>query len=298
MVLEGILVDIGLRPGPAAAIDGTIRFVVAFVALLVVGRAVVLPLLDRAFESRDLEPHARRPLKKLTWFGVLFAAIAVAFGFGGYGNFLTSLATIAAAAALAIGIAMQSVISNFVAGVFIFTEKPFRIGDWIEWQEGDYSGIVEDISLRVTRVRTFDNELITVPNSELTDNPVKNPVAKDKLRQKFVFGIGYDDDIQEATEIIVEEAGAHEGILNDPEPSVRLTELNDSDVGLQSRFWIADPSRADFLKIRGEYITAVKKRFDAEGIDIPYPYRVLEGGLSVESSETVGARAGSSEPAE
>ncbi|WP_336363209.1 mechanosensitive ion channel family protein [Halalkalicoccus salilacus] len=298
MVLEGILVDIGLRPGPAAAIDGTIRFVVAFVALLVVGRAVVLPLLDRAFESRDLEPHARRPLKKLTWFGVLFAAIAVAFGFGGYGNFLTSLATIAAAAALAIGIAMQSVISNFVAGVFIFTEKPFRIGDWIEWQEGDYSGIVEDISLRVTRVRTFDNELITVPNSELTDNPVKNPVAKDKLRQKFVFGIGYDDDIQEATEIIVEEARAHEGILNDPEPSVRLTELNDSDVGLQSRFWIADPSRADFLKIRGEYITAVKKRFDAEGIDIPYPYRVLEGGLSVESSDTVGARAGSSEPAE
>lgn len=298
MVLEGILVDIGLRPGPAAAIDGTIRFVVAFVALLVVGRAVVLPLLDRAFESRDLEPHARRPLKKLTWFGVLFAAVAVAFGFGGYGNFLTSLATIAAAAALAIGIAMQSVISNFVAGVFIFTEKPFRIGDWIEWQEGDYSGIVEDISLRVTRVRTFDNELITVPNSELTDNPVKNPVAKDKLRQKFVFGIGYDDDIQEATEIIVEEARAHEGILNDPEPSVRLTELNDSDVGLQSRFWIADPSRADFLKIRGEYITAVKKRFDAEGIDIPYPYRVLEGGLSVESSDTVGARAGSSEPAE
>lgn len=298
MVLEGALVDLGLQPGPAAAVDGLVRFVLAFVVLLIVVRVVVLPLLDRAFESQELEPHARRPIKKIAWFALLFAVVAVAFGFAGYGNFLTSLATIAAAAALAVGIAMQSVISNFVAGVFIFTEKPFRIGDWIEWGEGDYSGVVEDISLRVTRVRTFDNELVTVPNSELTDNAVKNPVAKDKLRRKFVFGIGYDDDIGEATDIILEEARAHEGILDDPEPSVRLTELNDSDVGLQSRFWIEDPSRADFMKVQGEYVTAVKERFDAEGIDIPYPYRVLEGGLSVEDIETIGARTGASEPAE
>ena len=301
MVLEGILIEyLGLQSGLAAAIDSTIRFLAAFVVLMILGRAVVLPVIDRAFDRRDIDSHARRPLKKVAWFGVLFAVVAVAFGFAGYGNFLTSLATIAAAAALAIGIAMQSVISNFVAGVFIFTEKPFRIGDWIEWGEGDYSGVVEDISLRVTRVRTFDNELVTVPNSELTDNAVKNPVAKDKLRQKFVFGIGYDDDIQQATDIILEEARAHEGILDDPEPSVRLTELNDSDVGLQSRFWIGDPSRADFMAIRGEYITAVKERFDAEGIDIPYPYRVLEGGLSVETLDLDGvdARAETGEPAE
>lgn len=295
MVIEGILVDFGLRPGPAEAIDGALRFLVAFVALVFVGRAVVLPLIERAFDRRNLEPHAQRPLMKVAWFGVLFAAVAIAFGFGGFGNFLTSLATIAAAAALAIGIAMQSVISNFVAGVFIFTEKPFKIGDWIEWQEGDYSGIVEDISLRVTRVRTFDNELITVPNSDLTDNAVKNPVAKDKLRQKFVFGIGYDDDIGQATDIIVEEANNHDGILDDPAPTVRLTELNDSDVGLQSRFWIADPARADFVRIRGEYIQRVKERFDREGIDIPYPYRTLEGGLSVESLDSIRPRG---EPAE
>ncbi|MFC6906238.1 mechanosensitive ion channel family protein [Halalkalicoccus tibetensis] len=287
MVLEGVLVDLGLAQGPAAAIDGAIRFLVAFVVLLLVGRALVLPVLDRAFESRDLDPHARRPLRKLAWFGLLFGIVAVAFGFAGYGNFLTSLATIAAAAALAIGIAMQSVISNFVAGVFIFTEKPFRIGDWIEWDGGEYSGIVEDISLRVTRVRTFDNELVTVPNSELTDNAVKNPVAKDKLRQKFVFGVGYDDDIGQASDIIIEEAEDHEEILESPEPTVRLTELNDSDVGLQSRYWIADPARADFVRIRGEYVQRVKERFDREAIDIPYPYRTLEGGLSVESLDSL-----------
>jgi small-conductance mechanosensitive channel len=96
---------------------------------------------------------------------------------------------------------------------------------------------------------------------------------------KFVFGIGYDDDIERATDIILEEATAHDDIMDDPAPSVRLTELGDSSVGLQSRIWIADPSRADFVKTRGEYVQSVKQRFDEEGIDIPYPHRTLTGGI-------------------
>ncbi|MGQ3412313.1 mechanosensitive ion channel family protein [Natrinema sp. LN54] len=269
----------------AASAEGAIRFVLAFVAIWVVGRFVVLPLVERAFDRRGLDEHAQNPLLMLTRFGVAFFAVAVAFGFAGFGNFLVSMAGIAAAGALAIGLAMQDVISNFVAGVFIYTDKPFRIGDWIEWDNGDYAGVVEDISLRVTRVRTFDNELLTVPNSALTDGVLKNPVDADKLRLKFVFGIGYGDDIERATEIIVDEAERHPDIMDDPAPSVRLTELGDSDVGLQSRFWIANPSRADFVRTRGEYVTAVKGRFDDEGIDIPYPVRTLEGGLNLESGD-------------
>jgi small-conductance mechanosensitive channel len=180
---------------------------------------------------------------------------------------------------------MQDVIKNFVSGVFIFTDRPFKIGDWIEW-DGE-SGIVEDISFRVSRVRTFDNELLTVPNSQLTDGVVKNPVAKDKLRLKVPFGIGYDDDIPKATEIIMEEAEVHEGIMADPAPSVRLTELGDSSVVLQSRVWIDNPSRADFVKTRGEYVTNVKERFDAEDINIPYPNRTLHGALQVEGVQAV-----------
>ncbi|MFP4175509.1 MAG: mechanosensitive ion channel family protein, partial [Halobacteriales archaeon] len=149
--------------------------------------------------------------------------------------------------------------------------------DWIEWENGTYSGIVEDISLRVTRVRTFDNELLTVPNSSLTENVVKNPVEGNRLRLKFVFGIGYDDDIERATEIIVEEAEEHDGIMDDPAPSVRVTELADSYVGLQSRIWILNPSRADFVKVRSEYVENVKNRFDDEGIEIPFPQRDLSG---------------------
>ncbi|RZV08578.1 mechanosensitive ion channel-like protein [Natrinema hispanicum] len=277
------LEDVGLTTAQASTAEGAIKFVVALAVIWIVGRLLLVPLVERALDRRDLDEHAKNPLLLLTRFGLAFLALSVAFGFAGYGNFLVSMAGIAAAGALAIGLAMQNVISNLVAGVFIYTDKPFRIGDWIEWDNGTYAGVVEDISLRVTRVRTFDNELLTVPNSVLTEDVLKNPVDADTLRLKFVFGIGYDDDIQQATDIIVEEAERHPDIMDDPAPSVRLTELGSSDVGLQSRFWIADPSRADFVRIRGEYVTAVKQRFDEEGIDIPYPVRTLEGGLHLES---------------
>ncbi len=269
----------------AAAIGSAVTFVVVFVVVYVVGKAVLGSVVDRVMEQRGMDAHARKPLKKITSIIVVFAAIAVAFGAAGFGSFLTALATIGAAATLAIGFAMQDIIKNFVSGVFIFTDKPFRIDDWIEW-DGN-SGVVEDISLRVTRVRTFDNELLTVPNSDLTENVVKNPVAKGQLRLKFVFGIGYDDDIDKATEIIMEEAENHEGIMDDPGPSVRLIELGDSSVGLQSRIWIDDPSRADFVKTRGEYVQAVKQRFDEEDINIPYPNRTIGGGLELENVEGV-----------
>ncbi|MDS0279946.1 mechanosensitive ion channel family protein [Halomicroarcula sp. S1AR25-4] len=277
--------NLGLGSGLAGTIAQAVVFVLVAILVYVLGKAIVVPIVDRSLKSRDLDEHARNPIKKLTSIVIVFVAISMAFGLAQYGNFLQSLATIAAAATLAIGLAMQDVLSNFVAGIFIFTDKPFRIGDWIEWD--DNAGVVEDISLRVTRVRTFDNELLTVPNSQLTDGVIKNPVAKDQLRLKFVFGIGYDDDIDAATDIILEEAEDHEGILEDPGPSVRLVELGDSSVGLQSRIWIDNPSRSDFVKTRGEYVQAVKERFDEEGIDIPYPNRTIGGGLELAGMDSV-----------
>jgi small-conductance mechanosensitive channel len=277
--------QLGVPAKYAGDIGSFLTFLITFAVLYLVGRTFLLPLIDRVLSKRNLDKHAMRPLKKIANLLVIFAAVAISFGMAGYGDFLTSLATVAAAATLAIGLAMQDVLKNLVAGVFIYTDRPFRIDDWIEWD--GHSGVVEDISLRVTRVRTFDNELLTVPNSHLTDGVIKNPVAKDTLRLKTLFGIGYDDDIDQATEIIVEEAADHPEILSDPGPSVRLTELGDSSVGLQARYWIADPSRSDAVKIKGEYVTAVKQRFDDAGIDIPYPNRELSGTLEVASDHGV-----------
>ncbi|MFB6252978.1 MAG: mechanosensitive ion channel family protein [Halobacteriaceae archaeon] len=277
-----IIEDI-LGPQYGRAVTQILYFVVSFVVIYLIGRMVIKPVFSRILERRDIEPHARKPLQKIVSITIVFIAIAISFGFAGYGSFLVSLATIGAAATLGITFALQDVLKNLVAGIFIYTDKPFKIGDWIEWD--GYSGVVEDISLRVSRVRTFDNELLTVPNSQLTDGVIKNPVAKDTLRIKYMFGIGYEDDIDLATEIILEEARNHDGIADDPEPSVRLTELGDSSVGLQSRFWIKNPSRSDYIKTRGEYVQRVKERFDEAGIDIPYPNRTLSGEITVDGNE-------------
>ncbi|SFR44340.1 mechanosensitive ion channel family protein [Halogeometricum limi] len=273
------LTGVGVPAEVAEPFARVLAFVLAFVAVYFLGRLALFPVVNRVMDGRGLEPHAQKPLRRLLGVVVVFVALTVAFGAAGLPNFLQSLATIAAAATLAIGFAMQDVLQNFVAGIFIYTDKPFRIGDWIEW-DGN-SGIVEDISFRVSRVRTFDNELLTVPNSQLTDGVIKNPVAKDTLRLQVPFGIGYDDDIEAATDIIVEEAESHPDILADPGPTVRLTELGDSSVVLNSRFWIANPSRADFVKTKADYVKNVKRRFDAQDINIPYPNRTLSGELTV-----------------
>jgi small conductance mechanosensitive channel len=284
--------DFGIQPAIAQPLGAAITFVIALFVVYTVGRAVVVPLFSRALDRRGLDIHEKRPLKRLLKIVLVFAAIGIAFNLAGLSGFFTSLAAIAAAATLAIGFALQDTIANFVAGLFIYIDRPFRIGDWIEWPggSGSYQGIIEDITFRVTRVRTFDNELLTVPNSVLTGGVIKNPVAKDELRLQFTFGIGYEDDIETATDIIIEEAEKHPDILDDPAPSMRMSTegaLADSYVGLTSRFWIADPNRADFLKIRGEYIAAVKDRFDEVGIDIPYPQTDLSGRVDIENSRRI-----------
>ncbi|CDK38464.1 mechanosensitive ion channel family protein [Halorubrum sp. AJ67] len=263
----------------AAIATTALRFVAGFVAVLLLGKYVLIPGLRRIVRSRGFDEAVlslgTNVLNAVVW----VAAIAIGFAVAGYGAFLSAFAVFGGAIALAVGFAAQDLLGNFVAGVFILKDKPFEVGDWIEW-DGN-SGRVEEIDLRVSRVRTFDNELVTVPNGDLANNAVTNPVAYDTLRQKFVFGIGYDDDIGEATDIIVEKAEEHEEILDDPGVSVRVTELGDSAVGLQSRWWIDDPDRGDFVRVRSEYVTAVKEAFDDAGIDMPYVHRQLTGSVEV-----------------
>ncbi len=273
------LETLGVPSGAATTLESGIVFVLALLVLYVAGRVLVLPLVARILDRRDLDEHARRPLMRVAWGITMFAALAIAFGLAGLEHFLLAFAGVAAAATLAVGLASQNVIRNLVSGVFIYVDKPFRLGDWIVWN--DQSGVVKDIRLRTTRIRTFDNEQLTVPNAELTENVVMNPVANDRIRQRFSVGIGFDDDIGQASAAMIETALEHPDILDDPEPSVRLTELGDSAVLLEARFWVADPNRADFVRVRGEYGTNVKERFDAEGIDIPFPIRTLDGSVTV-----------------
>lgn len=263
----GLLIDIAV-------------FFAVLAGVYIVGNFLLLRVVSSWVKSRGLDKTIHSVAEKITHVLVGFAALATAMTAAGFPSFLTAFATLGGALALAIGFASQDLISNFVSGLFILKDKPFKHGDWIEW-DGN-SGVVEEIDLRVTRVKTFDNELITVPNGDLANNAVKNPVAYDRLRQKFVFGIGYGDDIDEAIKIIQEEAEEHEGIMDEPAPSVRMVEMGDNAIGLQSRIWIEDPKRSDFVKTKSEYIQAVKERFDDAGIDMPYPQVELSGSINVD----------------
>ncbi len=282
-----VSLQFGLTAITAAAAD--VLFTVAlflggFFGVLLLGRTVFVPAVDRALTARGFDEAVRGLGSRVASVVVWVAAVTVAFTLAGYGAFLSAFAVFGSALALAVGFAAQDLLGNFVAGVFILKDKPFQVGDWIEW-DGN-TGRVEDIDLRVSRIRTFDNEQITVPNGDLANSAVTNPVAYETLRQKFVFGIGYDDDIAEATDIIIEKAEAHPDIMADPGPSVRLVELGGSDVGLQSRWWIDDPDRGDFVRVRSEYVTAVKEAFDEAGIDIPYVHRQLTGSVEVVEAVT------------
>jgi len=259
------------------------EFVVVALVLYLAGRLIFLPVVTWLFARKDFEPTLERAIEKVLRVAIVVGAVAIGGGAAGFGGVLGGGALIVAALTLAVGFAAQDVLSNFVAGVFIVQDRNFNIGDWIEWN--DRAGFIHDIGFRATRIRTFDNETVTVPNTELATTAVTNRMSNEQLRISYVFGVGYGDDLDQTTDVLLSAAADHDGILADPEPSVRVTDLGDSAVLLQSRFWIADPDREDFSAIRSAYIRDVKTRCEQAGIDLSTTTQhELSGAVSVEDT--------------
>ncbi|WP_436903493.1 mechanosensitive ion channel family protein [Halovenus halobia] len=257
------------------------EFVVVTLVVYLFGRFVLLPAAQWLFARRKFEPTLERAIEKVLRLAVVVGAVAIGFGAAGFSGILGGGALIVAALTLAVGFAAQDVLSNFVAGVFIVQDKNFNIGDWIEWD--DRAGFIDDIGFRVTRVRTFDNETVTVPNTELATTAVTNRMSNERLRISYIFGIGYGDDIDKTTDILHSAAEESEGILDDPGPSVRIIDLGDTAVLLQSRIWISDPDREDFSATRSAYIRDVKERCERAGIDLSTTTQhSLSGTVAVE----------------
>ncbi|AHZ23341.1 mechanosensitive ion channel family protein [Haloferax mediterranei ATCC 33500] len=265
-------------PQLVSAVTTVVLFVVVFAVIYLFGKSFVTRVVEEGLRRRDFDETIIGLAMSTTTVVTAVVAVALAATVAGFGVVLAAFATLGGALALAVGFAAQDLIANFVAGVFIIQDEPFTVGDWIEWNGN--SGVVRDIQLRVTRLDTFDNELVTVPNSDLANAAVVNNVANDQRRVSVGFGIGYDDDIEQARDAIVEEGSRIEGVLDDPEPTAPVTELGDSAVVLSGRLWI-DPDESSYGAVRAQFVEAVKERFDAEGIDMPYPNTELSGGVEV-----------------
>jgi small-conductance mechanosensitive channel len=257
-------------------------FVVTFLILYLVGKPIVTRVVKRFLNEREFSPSIVNLGATVAGTIAVFGAVAIAAVVAGFPVILSAFATLFGALALGFGFAAADVVANFVAGIFIIKDEPFEVGDYIEW--GGNKGIVRDINLRVSKLDTRDNKQITVPNSELANNAVTNPVANDTRRLTFDFGIEYGASIEDARSIILAEAANIEEILEDPGPSAPVTALGDSAVVLNSRVWI-DPGETSAPGVRHELVESVKQQFDAEGIGMPYSYTELTGSIEVEQIE-------------
>lgn len=197
---------------------------------------------------------------------VALVAFVVIAALGQLGIQTTSFVAIIGAAGLAIGLSLQGSLSNFASGVMIIAFRPFKVGDFVE--AGGVSGVVEGIQIFSTQMRTGDNKNIIVPNSNITGSNITNYSAKDTRRVDMTFGIGYDDDIKKAKEILTEIVTSDERVLKDPEPLIAVSELADSSVNFAVRPWV---NTGDYWGVYFDLTEAVKLRFDKEGISIPYP---------------------------
>ncbi|MEQ9639256.1 MAG: mechanosensitive ion channel [Alphaproteobacteria bacterium] len=187
-----------------------------------------------------------------------------------FGVQTASLIAVLGAAGLAVGLALQGTLSNVAAGVMLLIFRPFKVGDYVD--AGGVAGTVKQINLFTTDFDTPDNVRIIVPNSQLWDGAVKNYSYNQTRRVDFVFGIAYEDDIGKAMSLIGDEIGKDDRAHGEPEPFMAVTELADSSVNIVVRVWC---DAANYWGLKFDLTRAVKERFDADGITIPYPQRVV-----------------------
>ncbi len=178
----------------------------------------------------------------------------------------TSLIALLGAAGLAVGLALQGSLQNFASGVMLIVFRPFKTGDFID--AGGVSGTVEKISIFSTLMRTGDNREIIVPNGSIYGGTITNFSARDTRRIDMVFGIGYDDDLKKAQDILRELVNSDDRILKDPEALIAVSELADSSVNFVVRPWVKS---SDYWAVKFNLNENVKLAFDEQGISIPYP---------------------------
>ena len=172
---------------------------------------------------------------------------------------------------LALSFAAKDTVGNIISGVVIIIDVPFKEGDWISL--GQMHATVTEIRLRTTVLTTFDNEIVVVPNMQISQERIVNYTITPKSRIKVPIGIAYKEDIQRARNILLETVKGDERILLDPSPNVIVTDLGASSVNMQLRFWTEDP----LLKfgLMWEYTEKCKQAMDRAGIQIPFPHMQL-----------------------
>lgn len=201
-----------------------------------------------------------------------YAGIAVAslMAISAAGLDLSNLALVAGALSLGIGFGLQNVVSNFVSGLILLAERPFKVGDWIV--AGQVSGTVKKISVRATEIETFQRQSVILPNSDLINNPVGNWTHRNKLgRIEIPIGVAYGTDAKRAHELLLDIARSHPLVLKNPEPFVLFVAFAESSLNFEVRVFLSDVNNSGI--VQNDLRFAILEAFEREHIDIPFPQR-------------------------
>ncbi len=243
--------------------------IVAAIAIFIIGRWVAKgfrSITERLMEKKNVDPTIAGFVGNLTYMALLIFVIIAALGQLGIQT--TSFIAILGAAGLAIGLALQGSLANFASGFLMIIFKPFKVGDYVE--VAGVAGSVEAIQIFTTTLKTPDNKTVIVPNGRVTGDNIVNWTMKGTRRADMVFGIGYDDDIDKAKQIMADVLGKDDRILKDPPTQIAVSELADSSVNFVVRPWV---SIENYWGVYFDAMENIKKAFDEAGISIPYPQR-------------------------
>lgn len=243
--------------------------IVIAILIFIVGKwlaKLVSGMVRKGLEKRKTEPALVTFLCSLTNGVILVLVVVTALGTVGVQT--TTFAAVIAAAGLAIGLSLQGSLSNFAAGVLIILFKPFKVGDFI--QTGSTMGIVTEVGILFSTLKTPDNKKIIAPNSALMGGVITNFSANPERRVDFTFGVSYSADLDHVIEVLKSVLAEDERILKDPAPTVAVLEHGESSVNLVVRPWV---KKEDFWDVFFDTQKKVKQRFDKEGIGIPFPQR-------------------------
>ena len=244
--------------------------VLTALAILIIG-LIVIKLIVRASKKIMSKRSVDLTLQKflgdlISWTLkiLLFVTVIAKLGVA-----TTSFAAIIGAAGLAVGLALQGSLANFAGGTLIMIFKPFKIGDLIEAQ-GEV-GVVKEIEIFTTKLTGLSNKEIIIPNGALSNGNIVNYTTEGTRRVDLTFGVGYDSDIKQTKNVLMDVLTSHPKVLKDPSPSVNVSELADSSINFAVRPWC---NTTDYWDVYFDVTENVKEALDKANIDIPYPHVV------------------------
>lgn len=236
-------------------------------AIFVIGKAVAKWLrgvVSTLLQKKEMDVAIQHFVSALVYYALITFVVIAALG--QLGIHTASFVAVIGAAGLAVGLALQGSLANFAAGVLILIFKPYRVGDFVE--VAGVAGTVTSVLVFTTELNTGDNKRIIIPNGQAMGGTITNYSTNDTRRVDLVMGIGYGDDIDKAKKVLEDIVAADDRILKDPAPTIAVVELADSSVNFVVRPWV---NKADYWGVYFGLTEAVKKRFDKEGISIPFP---------------------------